>query len=45
LLKYFPNRQQMALFGNTTEEEYVRIAYLKKNKEIGHKEIVEKKEY
>lgn len=35
--KYFPNRNQVSMFENISEEEYIERAYGIKNKEIGFK--------
>lgn len=37
LKKYFPDRNQLTLFGNTqTESELIKLAYRKRNEEIGY---------
>ena len=35
--KYFPNREQISLFGNSTDESLIEEAYRKRNAEIGYK--------
>lgn len=37
LNKYFPNREQLSLFGNLGQEDLVGIAYQKRNAEIGYR--------
>lgn len=37
LEKYFPDRDQFSLFGNTDERELIKEAYRKRNSEIGYR--------
>lgn len=37
LEKYFPNRNQISMFENLDEHEYIQMAYRRKNEEIGYR--------
>lgn len=36
LSKYFPNRTQLSLFGNPSDADYLRLAYNRRNRDIGY---------
>lgn len=37
LEKYFPNRDQISMFGNSEEDDLIKEAYKKRNSEIGYR--------